>query len=273
MKTAKIFFYFFVIILLTGCIGRQAYYVSPFNGLNNPYHTIPLQKDSLKSAFYAKGSLAFGNANDFGGDKTFAGYAGLSHSHNFGDFQAFYGVGFSAGSYKVDRFYEQGNNRTVNPSIINANAGRKSFSGYGFDGGINFTIPIGRGEWRIMGVETSLRKEGGKFLAFRNALPDSAATLIIRNDYYATAGGYSEIIGHGNEFIYGFKLGIGTVLGSDYSKENIIDSDFKANGLKYNYQNLVLHFSKRKWTGFIQFNEATKASNFLIGSNYRFGKR
>jgi hypothetical protein len=272
MNATRTFFSFCTIILFTGCIGRQAFYVSPFNGLNNPYHTIPLKKDSTKSAFYANGALAFGSANDYGGDKTFAADVNLSHSLNFGDFQAFYGVGFSAGSYKVDKFETQGNNGTVDPGIINANAGKKNFSGYGFDGGINYTVPIRNGEWRVIGFETSLRKEAGRYLEFRKNLPASAATLIIRKDVYGTAGGYSEIIGHSNDFSYGFKLGIGTVLGKDYHERNIVDSDFNHNRLNYNYANGTLHFSKKKFTGYIQFNNAEKAGSFMMGANYRLGR-
>ena len=273
MITSKTFFFFFIIILFTSCIGRRAFYVSPFNGLSNPYHTIPLQQDSVQSAFYANGVLAFGNANSYGGDKTFVANLNLSRSQNFGNFQAFYGIGFSAGSYEVDTFAMLGNNRTVNPVIINANAGKKNFNGFGFAGGINYVLPFENGEWRVMGFETSVYKESGNYLKFRETLPDSAATIIIRNDVFATAGGYSEIIGKTSKFSYGFKLGIGTILGGAYRVRSIIDADITRNGkLSYNYANLTLHFSKNKFTGFTQFNFATKANSFMIGANYRLGK-
>lgn len=258
-------------ILFTGCIGRQAFYVSPFNGANNPYHTIPLKHDSIQSAFYINALLTRGAANDNKGDIIFAGYSNISQSLNFGDFQAFYGIGFSLGSYNVDRFESTGNNATVDPVAINANAGNKAFSGYGFDGGINFTIPFKNGEWRAIGIETSLRKEFGDYLAFRKGLPNTAATLIIRNDSYVTAGGYSDIIGYSGDVAYGLKLGFGSVLNKEY-KQFILDSDVVRSYVKYNYANVTFHVSKKKWTGFLQFNEGGKASNILLGSNYRLGK-
>ena len=258
MSATKILLLCCTIGLLTGCVGRQAFYVSPYNGLNNPYHTIPVKKDSTTSAFYINGALAFGSANDYATDRVFAANATVSHSLNFGNFQAFYGLGFSAGSYKVDRFDEQGNNETVDPDVINANAGKKSFSGYGFDGGINYVMPFRNGEWRIIGFETSLRKESGGYLNFRETLPSTAATLIISKDFYGTAGGFSEIIGYSKDMTYGFKFGFGSVLGREYHVRSIRDSDITGNGrLSYHYVNVALHFSKQKWTGFAQLNQAS----------------
>lgn len=274
MKTAPDFTFIFLLsaIFLTGCIGRQAYYVSPFNGLNNPYHTIPLQADSTRSAFYANGSLSWGTANDLRADKSFAGGLNFSHSLNFGSFQARYGVGITGGSYRVDTFELSGNNETVNPSVINAVAGKKGFSGVGFDGGINFVVPMRNGEWRALGLETSVRREFGNYSAFRKNLPDSAATVIVRSDTYGTIGGYTEILTQSNLTTYGFKVGAGTVIGKNYRKRGILDSDIGPRPLLYNYLDITFHLSQGKWTGYLQYNDATKARVFMVGANYRLGR-
>ena len=265
-------FFFCAAIFFTGCVGRQAYYVSPFNGLNNHYHTIPLQADSIRSAFYAKGSLSWGHANDFREDRSFAGNLNLSHSLNFGSFQAFYGAGVSTGSFSVDTFEMNGNNETVNPSVINAAAGKKRFSGVGFEGGINVVVPMQNGEWRALGVETSFRKEFGSYLAFRKNLPDSAATWIVRSDTYGTIGGFTEILAEGHLTTYGFKFGAGTVIGKNYRSRSIVDNGIGGQNLIYNYLHITFHLTRGKWTGYLQCNDATKATAFLMGANYRFGK-
>ncbi|MEJ7911919.1 MAG: hypothetical protein WKF70_02105 [Chitinophagaceae bacterium] len=270
----KYAFFLVSIVLLTGCIGRQAFFVSPFNGINNPYHSIPTKKDSLPSAFYVNGALAWGNANDNAGDKVFAAYTNLSQGLNFGKFQAFYGIGIGAGSYRVDTYgREEDLNETVNAEVIDANAGRKTFGGYGFDGGINYTISGRNNEWRMLGVEMSLRKEYGQYLSFRERLPPGSATVNIRNAMYGTAGAYTEFIHHALHFDYGFKVGVGRVLNSNYHRGKIRDSYFIDYNILYNYFDIDFHVTKHRWTGYIQYNDACKASVFMMGANYRLGKR
>jgi len=36
----------------SSCIHQKAYFASPVNSMNDSYRTIPLQSDSLKTAFY-----------------------------------------------------------------------------------------------------------------------------------------------------------------------------------------------------------------------------
>ncbi len=270
----KYAFYGLSMLLLSGCVGRQAFFVSPFNGVNNPYHTIPTKKDSLSSAFYINAALAWGSANDNAGDRVFAAYTNISQGLNFGRFQAFYGIGIGAGSYRVDTYGQDSIlNPTVNARVIDANAGRKSFGGYGFDGGINYTISGKKNEWRMLGLEMSLRKDYGQYLSFRERLPPGSATINIQQSFYSTAGLYSEIIHHAGDYDYGLKVGVGRVINRNYHRGKIRDSYFYAYNVLYNYFDVDLHLTKNRWTGYVQYNDACKASVFMMGANYRLSKR
>src|SRR4030095_6306622 len=91
---------FFIVLLFSSClVHRRGMYLSPLDSQSNPYHTIPLKSDSLKSAVY--GSLVYttGTANDQGRDWVNAGQASIFRSHNLGNFQAYYGGNITLGSY------------------------------------------------------------------------------------------------------------------------------------------------------------------------------
>jgi hypothetical protein len=173
----------------------------------------------------------------------------------------------------VNSFDSIGTSRTVNYKIINQFAGSKFFGAAGFEAGLNLVIPLGISEWRVIGIETSMQQEFGKYLQFRKQLPDSVATLLVRNSFLVTLGGYSEItakIKHGS---VGFKLGIGTLLGSAYHHLDIYDTYYSSyDRLTYEYFNLTFRYTNKKWTGYVQGNLATKSENILFGANYRLGK-
>jgi len=220
MSKNKFLFLLVGVLLLSGCIRRQAFYVSPYNGLNNSYHSIPLRSDSLKSAFYVNSAIFTGSANDYGHDDMFAFQTSLSAGHNFGYFQAYYGAGITLGNYRVNTFDSFGISRSVDYKIINQYAGSKFFGTTGIEAGFNLVIPLGISEWRVLGIETSMQQEFGQYLQFRKQLPDSAATLVVRNSFLTTLGGYSEITAKTNHGSVGFKIAIGTLLGSAYHHLN-----------------------------------------------------
>lgn len=263
---------FFISLCLFSCIGRQAYYVSPFNGITPAYHTVPMRSDSIKSAFYLNGALGTGGANEGLTDTKFLGTVDISQSHNFGIFQAYYSLGFTAGSYKLKPYDSVGNNKTVNYRIINQNTGTYFFGGPGFDGGINLVSAGRKSEWRIFGVETSLRQEIGQYGKVRDGIPDSAATVVIRNRFFGTVGIFTDIVAKTSTGPLGFKFGWGTVLGNTYHHFTFKDSYFSQNPPFFGYFNFTVHLSSNKWTGYIQSNAAKKAATFIIGANYRIGK-
>lgn len=253
-------------------IGKQAFYVSPFNGISTRYHTIPLQSDSIKASTFINSSLSIGGDNEGRLDNKYSFSTGLSRSHNVGNFQGWYGAALVLGSYNMKRYDSIGNNATVNYKIINQNAGNHFFGGVGFDGGINFVHSFNNGEWRVMGVETSLQNEFGNYQEVRKNLPDSAATLIIKDRFFGTAGLFSEIAGKSGETIFGAKFGGGIALGSRYRNSGIMDTYFLRKKVSFHYFNFTLHYTKQKWTGYFQSTFTSKSNNALLGANFRIGK-
>ena len=259
-------------ICFFSCIGRQAYYVSPFNGITNQYHTIPMHKDSARSASYLNTAISIGGANEGETDPVYSLTTNISRSHNFSIFQAYYGAGLTVGSYKIKPYDSVGNNSTVNYSVINQHTGNYFFGGGGFDGGINFVTGTDHFEWRIFGAETSLRQEFGNYAHVRNHIPDSAATLVIRTRFYGTFGLFTEIVGKGRNSETGFKMGWGTVIGSDYHNFHFTDSYFADNPPRFGYFLLNVHTTTNRLTAYIQGNFAKKAAACLIGMNYRISR-
>jgi hypothetical protein len=272
MLKAKLVLFSFIAVSFFSCIGRQAYYVSPFNGINTPYHSVPMHSDSVKSASYFNASITAGGANEGETDPKYSLSTDLSRSHNFGIFQAYYAGGLTIGSYRIKPYDSTGNNSTVNYQIINQNRGTYFFGGGGFDGGINIVTGSENFEWRIFGLETSLRQEFGEFAKVRERMPDSAATVIVRNRFFGTLGLFTEIVDRGRNGSTGFKLGWGKVLGSDYNNFNLKDAYFADNPLRFGYLILNAHTSKERWTYYLQANLAKKAGSLMLGMNYRISK-
>lgn len=265
---------FVIIISLCGCIGRQAYYVSPVYGLNPGYQTVPLNADSIKAATYANAALSFGTANEDGHDKKFSFNSSLSRSHNFGKFGAHYGAGLLLGSYRVARYDSIGNNRTVNYKAINQRVGNYGFGALNINSGIHLAFGDTKGELRFPGFEVSLSKEFGNYADFRNDLPDSAATIINRSTFFGTAGIYVEGLSKWKDgSVIGLKMGYGKSLGKGYSRTHIPDAFFgKEDGFSFNYSYVNLNFSWQRYTLYAQLNRLRKSDNNFIGFNYRLGK-
>ena len=256
--------------LLTGCsIGRQAFYVSPLNGLTNQYRSVPLKKDSVLSASYLNASLSGGGDNEGGTDSKYSFNIGFSRSHNLGSFQARYGTGLTLGSYQVKPYDSIGNNETVDYRIINQNAGNYFFGAGMIDGAINFVHPTNRGEWRVIGLETTLASEFGSDLDLRKRFPDTAATLVIRDPFYGAAGLFTEFVNRSGESLYGFKFGYGISLGSAYNNHHIPDAYYITEVVRFRYVSMAFHLTKERWTGFFQTVFAGKSNNALLGMNSR----
>jgi hypothetical protein len=272
MLRAKLVLFSFITISFFSCIGRQAYYVSPFNGINTPYHSVPMRGDSIKSASYFNASITAGGANEGENDPKYSLTADFSRSHNFGIFQAYYAGGLTVGSYRMKPYDSVGNNYTVNYRIINHNRGTYFFGGGGFDGGINIVTGSKDFEWRIFGLETSLRQEFGEFAKVRERIPDSAVTVVIRNRFFGTLGMFTEIVDRGRNGSTGFKLGWGKVIGDDYNNFSFKDSYFGDNPPRFGYFIFDVHTTRDKFTYYLQANLAKKAGAFIFGMNYKISK-
>jgi hypothetical protein len=273
MHRIKTFVFLISSFFLFSCIGRQAYYVNPFNGITPPYRTIPMKSDSVGHASFINFGFSGGNANDWYSDHKLSLSTSFSRSHNFGNFQAHYGLGMTIGSYTVSRFDSVYSNSTVDYKIINQNAGKYFFGGWGFDGGINIVSTKENFEWRILGVETSLRHEFGDFLRFRQRLPDSAASLIIRNPDLGTVGLFTEFVMKSkDESRIGLKFNYGSVVGNSYRFDYIRDSYFYKRPVHFNYLGMSLSWTKEAITAYISGDFAGKSRNCFLGCNVRLGK-
>jgi hypothetical protein len=203
------------IVLLTGCV-RQNYYLSPFHAISNPYHTIPLKSDHIRSASYINSSISVGDANRLRND-VLSFHGEYYRAHSFGNFEAYYGGNFSLGYYKVSSEFYGPTYSSADSFIvksINDRAGIKNFAGYGVTGGIAIVIPYVRrgGEWRILGIEFSMQNEFGQYLKFRRTLPDSIATANTNASFFPTIGITTEAVGRLKHSALSYKLALGTGL-------------------------------------------------------------
>lgn len=262
-----------VLCFFSSCVST-AYFYSPGNASAVPYHAIPLRSDSLKGATYLSSIFTLGGANEGWRDGVYSFQERIHRSNNFGNFQTYYGANLSLGTYhiaeysNVDRPYYP-----YDTTNYHTYASNRFFGLYGFNGGINVVVPIKRGgEWRAIGLETSVQKEFGSYYDFRKNIVDSAADVVFRKNVTGTIGLYTDIIAksrHGAEF--GYKMSWGFMLNpeSDYTH---VYTQNAVNPVAY-FSN-TFHFSKENITGFVQVNLSNSyAGNIQFGINYKLGKK
>lgn len=257
-----------VFCFVEGCIESRSYYLSPYDINANPYHNLPLKSDSFKAATYASAVFTGGSANDRWRDGVLAFQASLHRGHQFGNFQAYYGAGFSLGSYHVARYdgYDYYYQRP--DSLIHIPRTNQFFGSYGFNGGMNLvkSFANNRGEWRIIGFETSVQNEFGDYQRFRKGLPDSAINIIAKYSLTATLGVTTEFIRktrHGTSI--GYKIALG---GSLISKKKYVGDESNMDPFYFSH---TLHVTKGRWTGFGQLNFGLYTGSFQCGINYKLG--
>jgi len=263
--------------LLSGCgtVRQQAYYVSPFNSHSSDYQPLPQTTDSARTAVYVRGAFLNGGANQERTDGVKAFRASVAVAHHTSFFQAYYSGDLTLGAYQLGRwdtghagFFGPRSAPPVNAKFLNSQSGDRSFGGIGFNGGANLVFPMRRGEWRFIGVETSLHQEFGDYLSFRKKLPDTAAALIIRNPFFATLGFSTEIIKKTEEGEWGFRFASGWVLGDQYRHNGVYDYE-STEKLNYGYYSFSFHYTLERYTGYIQFTGAEQARSLNVGLHYR----
>jgi hypothetical protein len=262
---------FAISLFLSSCIS-SSYFLSPNNANSNPYHAVPLQSDSVKGATYVSSLFTIGGANEGWRDGLYAFQARIHRSNNFGSLQAYYGGNVSLGTYHIAEFYNY-DHPYNNPSNDHTYSMNRFFGSYGFNGGMNVVVPTRHGgEWRAIGLETSIQKEFGSYYDFRRNLSDSAADLIFRKNVTGTVGIFTDIISksaQGTEF--GYKMGFGFLL----NPENNYSHVYNRNTVNpITYFSSTLHFTKDHLTGFVQINLSNSyAGNVQFGMNYTLGKK
>lgn len=266
------------LLMLSGCKLQESLYVSPFNGNNLEYHAIPKRGDSLHAAIYSSLTYSNGSANYGGNDYLWSLHWSAHAAHQYDNFQFHYGLGLTLGSYRMGSWsvdtgaypptYNGPNNNASVPAIqLNKLSGPHSFGGVGFQGGFNGVTPIGIGEWRYLGLETSVTQEFGNYLSVRKQIPDSIVTLNNRSPVFATIGLTTELVAHVREGEFGFKWAYGWALGHRYNDPGI-EGDIGGQ-LRYTYFNFTFHYTYRQFTSYLQVNNATYAEMVFVGFNYR----
>jgi hypothetical protein len=266
--------------LLPGCIiHQQAFYVSPFNGNSEGYHTQPLHTDSAHTAVFARANYFSGAANDNGTDNISGANASIYVAQHQGMLQWYYGLDATLGSYHLgtwDTGYSSPYffGRTLPPGhaqLLNDYSGSKTFGGAGFSGGINAVTPMGQGEWRFLGIETALHQEFGDYLHFRRKIPDSLVSFIVRKPFFGTMGLTSEWVFRTVHGDFGFRIAGGWTLGPSYNNITIDDS-LGFQRLHYSYFGFSAHYTYDRWTIWYRGESARKGSSNQIGFTWRLGR-
>ncbi len=126
-------------------------------------------------------------------------------------------------------------------------------------------------EWRIIGFETSMTHEFGDYLHFRNQIPDSVATLIVRNNFFATFGLTTELVRKIQDGQMGWKFSTGWALGSSYNFLHVHNNASNSDLGGYGYFSFAFHYTVDQYTAFFQVISATKATGIHFGLNYQIG--
>jgi hypothetical protein len=195
---------------------------------------------------------------------SYLGVTGSLHqAHNFGNFQAYYGLNATAGRYQVKSTFE-GNRRAES---IQFHTGERFFGSAGASGGINVVAPFDDGEWRVLGTQLSYTREFGDYYSFRKGIPDSAVTYVDRNYNFFTLGFNTEIAGQlRNRDVLTYKLAYIMKLGS--LKNELIAGEHLHPG----YLSNTISYTAKKMTASIQLNTGTKLFGFQLGVNYRLSR-
>lgn len=264
----KIFILSIFLAFLAACGSRPAYFFSPFNGNSPVYHATPMQTDSVRDATYGSLSLAIGAANSRLTDEISIFRPSIYRSHARENCQFYYGGNMTLGNYSVQE-YDTLMDNTVKAKIINEHAGNKFFGGIGLNAGVNYTILFRtRHEWRL-GTESSFNYEFGDYIKFRQTIPDSAVTRIHRQRHFLTLGLFTEFAFRHRNGSVGFKIGIGTPVGRNYSRLKATRSDGEL--FPFGYISPTFQYSNRRWTGSIQLTGTKMTFHNQIGIHYRLG--
>jgi hypothetical protein len=264
---------FVVISIGVSSCTSYAYYQSPLQANAYGYKSIPTNTDSIRSATYVQGGISLGGANVYYQDGNNSFMAGLHRSHNFGRFQAYYGIRGVLGSYRIDSVHNSTgrlfHNDYLDEDLINANAKNKFYGAAGAFGALNYLSDTRWGEWRILGAELAWDKEFGEYLDFRKILRDTSANIIERrNDFLALA--------ISTDFVFTVPNGsLGIKLSLVNSLRNIhgYNEHSMPMTLSSGYLSNTFHYQHKKLTGFMQLNMGTYAIMFLTGANYRLSKK
>jgi hypothetical protein len=262
--------------LMAGCRYQHAYFQSPFQTNTSSYKTIPMHSDSARRALYASGVFTLGSANDRWRDAMVGFIGSVYRSHTSKYIQGHYGLTGMIGNYQINDYpssrdssgFSYHYNDNLNDSLINSMAGSKTWGGLGVSGGINFTIPFRKHEWRIIEVEASWMQEFGEYLNFRKKLPDTTANLNDHRRHYFTLSIGSDLVFHTRRGQVGYQVA------AVISTRNLHGFDRHRHEFTRTpgYFSQTFHLTINKVTGFSQLNFGSYSMSWQLGMSYRLGR-
>ncbi|HVB02838.1 MAG TPA: hypothetical protein VNE41_03875 [Chitinophagaceae bacterium] len=261
------------ILLITGCVYQKAYYINPMFGRTNPYIAKPLLSDFVKSANYGELTYSAGNNNFLFNDQVNALDAQFYHTNQVNLFHFYYGGNLSLGNYRVSSYSNSYESTGIDTAYLNAHSGYKFFGNLGIQGGADFTLPLGKSEWRFIGVDISVNREFGQYLNFRRSLKDTMVSGVTRSAFLATLGISSEMTFHLKNGNFGWKLETGTQLGN-LGFEQVSNSGNTLTGHTTGvFFDFVFQVTYKQWTGYFEAEQGTLQSNDMLGLIYKIGSK
>lgn len=252
------------LVLYSFTTGCSPSYLHPMFGGSTAYHVMPLKSDSVHTGLYASGNLVIGAANELADEQVY-GQANMYVSHQFGFFNAWYGLNFSAGNYRLS------NDENVSTQPYRRN---QSFGSWGGGAGINGTVPLKRrgrnkGEWRFLGVQGTFQKDFGNYLDFRKAVDPSMAENLVTSDKLNTMGLYTELVMKNRRGYVSILLQYNFLLGADYTFIDDTYYDYSRTR-RYGYFSPACHFNFGRTSAVVQLNIGNRGMfNTMFGFNYR----
>lgn len=251
---------------LSSCT-QNLYYQHSGHAASSPYRAIPLQSENRKSAYYAAVSYTGGEANAYLSDRN-SSFTASSHSAwNLKYVQGFAATDLSFGNYNVNRIDSFLNGITaVFPNRSKIQTGVKGYGAWNIHLGVNMVIPFASGgEWRVLGVEYFRSQDWGPYSRFRNELPDSAVNIIHRSPILQNFAFSTELVFKLKEGNVGYKFCLGAKLGSLEK----IDENGRPGKLWPGNLAQTVQLTKKRFTGYLQFNSGYRAYSFMIGTQFR----
>lgn len=264
------------ILLLTSCT-RYAIYQSPLHINTNHYRPTPMHREGVPAATYAGIHFAAGGANHRWHDPTYSFAGTLHRSHNFGNFQASYGINLILGNYAVRNFNISDSITSFNRAAfdvtgINSRAGNKFFGAWGFTGSINVRADVGNAEWRVLGTELTWNNEFGQFQSFRRKLPPGTATIVDRHRNYFTYALFTEILGPvGPDKTIGYKIAWAATA-HQVRDDRGLSPQNSLNDYHPGYLSQTLHFTFGTTTLYGAFSLGSYAFDCKVGASLRLSK-
>lgn len=258
------------ILFHTSCV-RKSVFRSPYTNLQHSYHVMPVITDSTHSANYISLASTHGFGNDNWSDGLAIAQLKFHHAQTMGNFQGFLGAHAHAGFYRIDPSSYYNNYYRYDPwqdtiSQYNGPAGRKFTGSVGINGGLTYTLVLGRKlEWRILGIEASLGREFGEYLDVRKQIPDSVITYTDKRNTPVTIGGFTELVFKPSNprFRFGYQLAVGSGI------HRMSNTSISQGNLTPMYVNNTFQFTMYRYTGYFQARVGDYFGGVQLGFSYR----